>query len=110
LSTRVHIILTASSGVADKLRTGSQPIPSKLSDKIREQATPSDPEIMHSMTLDHLAGVEYTSFLTVPSANILRDTTEKFISYESINQGSKWKMNTIQRVSVNTRKMINFTI
>jgi hypothetical protein len=33
----------ASSGVAAKLRTGSQPIPSKLTDKIGEQATPSDP-------------------------------------------------------------------
>jgi hypothetical protein len=39
----VHIILTASSGVAAKLRTGSQPIPSKLTDKIGEQATPNDP-------------------------------------------------------------------
>jgi hypothetical protein len=39
----VHIILTASSGVAAKLRTGSQPIPSKLTDKIREQAKPTDP-------------------------------------------------------------------
>jgi hypothetical protein len=43
LSTTVHIILTASSGVADKLRTGAQPIPSKITDKIREQATPSNP-------------------------------------------------------------------
>jgi hypothetical protein len=39
----VHIILTASSGVAAKLRTGSQPILSKLTDKIGEQATPTDP-------------------------------------------------------------------
>jgi hypothetical protein len=38
----VHIILRASSGVADKLRTGAQPIPSKLTDKIGEQATPSN--------------------------------------------------------------------
>jgi hypothetical protein len=61
----VNIILTASSGVADKLRTGSQPIPSKLTDKIREigeQATQSNPEKMQSVTLDHLAGVEYTSY------------------------------------------------
>jgi hypothetical protein len=43
LSTKGHIILTASSGVSDKLRTGSQPIPSKLTDKIGEQATPTDP-------------------------------------------------------------------
>jgi hypothetical protein len=62
MSTTVHIILTASSGVADKLRTGSQPIPSKLTDKIGEQATPSDPEKMQSVTLDHLAGVEYASY------------------------------------------------
>jgi hypothetical protein len=39
----IHIILTASSGVAAKLRTGSQPISSKLTDKIGEQATPTDP-------------------------------------------------------------------
>ncbi len=45
LTTTEHIILTASSGVADKLRTGSQPIPSKLTDKIGEQATPTDPGI-----------------------------------------------------------------
>jgi hypothetical protein len=44
LSTTINNILTASSGVADKLRTGSQPILSKLTDKIGEQATPSDPE------------------------------------------------------------------
>jgi hypothetical protein len=44
LSKKVHIIPTASSEVADKLRTGSQPIPSKLTDKIGEQATPNDPE------------------------------------------------------------------
>jgi hypothetical protein len=42
----VHIILTASSGVAAKLRTGSQPTSSKLTDKIGEQATPSDPGSM----------------------------------------------------------------
>jgi hypothetical protein len=58
----VYIIITASSGVADKLRTGSQPIPSKLTDKIGEQTTPSDPEKMQSVTLDHLAGVEYVSY------------------------------------------------
>jgi hypothetical protein len=40
----VHIILTVSSGVAAaKLRTGSQPISSKLTEKIGEQATPTDP-------------------------------------------------------------------
>ncbi len=32
------------------------------------------------------------------------------ISYEWIYQGSKQKMNTIQRVSVNTYKTMNFTI
>jgi hypothetical protein len=58
----VHIILIASSGVAAKLRTGSQPIPSKLSDKIGERATPSDPEKMQSITLHHLSGVEYASY------------------------------------------------
>jgi hypothetical protein len=33
----------SSSGVAAILRLGSQPIPSKLTDKIGEQATPTDP-------------------------------------------------------------------
>ncbi len=47
LSTMVHIILTASSGVTAKLRTGSQPIPSKLTDKIGEQATPSNLGSIH---------------------------------------------------------------
>jgi hypothetical protein len=47
----VHIILTASSGVAAKLRIGSQTIPSKLSDKIGEQATPSNPEKCKSLPL-----------------------------------------------------------
>ncbi len=32
------------------------------------------------------------------------------ISYEWINQGSKRKMNTTQRVSVNAHKTMNFTI
>jgi hypothetical protein len=62
LSTTVHIILTALSGVATKLKTGSQPIPSTLTDKIGEQATPSDPGKMQSVTLGHLAGVEYASY------------------------------------------------
>jgi hypothetical protein len=62
LSTTVRIILTASSGVAEKLRKGSQPIPSKLTDKIGEPATPSNPEKMQSVTLDHAAGVEYASY------------------------------------------------
>jgi hypothetical protein len=29
--------------------------------KIGEQATPTDPEDMHSITLEHLVGVEYAS-------------------------------------------------
>jgi hypothetical protein len=62
LSTTVDIILTASSGVADKLRTGAQPIPSKLTDKVGEQATPSNSGKMQNVTLDHLAGVEYASY------------------------------------------------
>jgi hypothetical protein len=62
LLTTVHIILTASSGVAAKLRTGSQPIPSKLTDKIGEQATPTDPSKLLSLTLDYLIGVEYASY------------------------------------------------
>jgi hypothetical protein len=62
MSTMVHIILTSSSGVADKLRTGAQPIPSKLTDKIGEQTTPSDPGKMQTVSLDHLAGVEYASY------------------------------------------------
>jgi hypothetical protein len=47
LSTTVHIILTASSEVAAKLQTGSQPIPSNLTNKIGEQATPSNLGSMH---------------------------------------------------------------
>jgi hypothetical protein len=43
----VQVILTASSGVAAELRTGSQPTSSKLTDKIGEQATPSNPGSMH---------------------------------------------------------------
>ncbi len=39
----VHIILTASSGEAAKFKIGSQPISSKLTDKLGEQATPTDP-------------------------------------------------------------------
>ncbi len=62
MSTTVHIILSASSGVAAKLRTGSQPIPSKLTDKIEEQATPTDPGKYLSIILDHLIGVEYASY------------------------------------------------
>jgi hypothetical protein len=59
----VHIKLTASSGVADKLRTGSQPIPSKLTGKIGEQAQhQAILKKMQSVTLDHLAGVEYASY------------------------------------------------
>jgi hypothetical protein len=61
LLTTVNIILTASSGVAAKLRMGSQPIPSKLTDKIGEMATPTDPGKL-SVTLDHLIGVEYESY------------------------------------------------
>jgi hypothetical protein len=62
LSTTVHIILTSSSGVADKLRTVAQPIPSKLTDKIGEHATPSNPGKMQNVTLDHLADVECASY------------------------------------------------
>jgi hypothetical protein len=58
----VLIILIALSGVADKLRTGAQPISSKLTDKIGEQATPSNPGKMQNVTLDHLVGVEYASY------------------------------------------------
>jgi hypothetical protein len=81
LSITAHIILTASSGVADKLRTGSQSIPSKLTDKIGEQATPSNPGKIQSFTLDHLAGKEYI-ILMVPSANIKRNTMDYLISYK----------------------------
>jgi hypothetical protein len=42
-STKVRNILTASSAVAAKLRTGSQPIPSKLADKIEKHAMQPDP-------------------------------------------------------------------
>jgi hypothetical protein len=72
----VHNILTASSGVAAKLRTGSQPTSSKLTDKIGEQATPSNPGSMHNITLNHLAGVEYSTYTMVPSANIKKDTMD----------------------------------
>jgi hypothetical protein len=58
----IHIILAASSGVFDILRTGAQPIPSNLTDKIGEQATPSNPGKMRNVTLDPLAGVEYASY------------------------------------------------
>jgi hypothetical protein len=47
----VHIILTASSGVAAKLRTGSQPTSSKLTNKIGEQATPSNPRYAEALPL-----------------------------------------------------------
>jgi hypothetical protein len=46
----------------------------------------------------------------VPSANITRDTIDYLISYKRINQGSKRKLNTIQRVRVNTHKMLNYTV
>jgi hypothetical protein len=62
LSIKVHIILTAVSGVAAKLRTGSQSIPSKLTGKIGKQATPTDLGRKHSVTLDCLIGVEYASY------------------------------------------------
>jgi hypothetical protein len=55
----VYIILTASSGVATKLRTGSQPIPSKLTDKIGEQATPADPGSMRK-ALPLITSMVYT--------------------------------------------------
>jgi hypothetical protein len=77
----VHIILTASSGVADKLRTGAQPIPSKLTDKIGEQATPSDPGKTQRIT--HLAGVEYASYTMVPSANTISFHTNESIRVQS---------------------------
>jgi hypothetical protein len=44
----------------------------------------------------------------VPSANTKREIMDYLISYELINQGSKRKMNTTQRVSVNAHKMMNF--
>jgi hypothetical protein len=68
LSTTVHIMLTASSGVAAKLRTGSQPIPSKLTDKKKNRQHQAILLVYTSITLDHLAGVEYTSYMMVPSA------------------------------------------
>ncbi len=46
----------------------------------------------------------------VPSANVIGDIMDYLISHKWINQGSKQKMNTIQRVSVNTDKTMNFTI
>ncbi len=72
----VHIILTTSSGVAAKLRTGSQPTSSKLTDKIGEQATPSNPRYAKMLPLNHLAGVEYSSYTMVPSANIEKNTMD----------------------------------
>ncbi len=47
----VHIILTALSGVAAKLRTGSQPTFSKLTDKIGGQATLRDPRYAQALPL-----------------------------------------------------------
>jgi hypothetical protein len=37
---------------------------------------------MQSVTLDHLAGVEYASHMMVPSANIKKDTIDYPNSYE----------------------------
>jgi hypothetical protein len=47
----VHIILTASSRVAAKLRTGSQPTSSKLTDEIGELATPNNPRYVQALPL-----------------------------------------------------------
>jgi hypothetical protein len=63
-----------------------------------------------SVTLDHLAGVVYSSYTMVPSANIKKDIMDYPNSYELINQGSKRKLNSIQRVSVNTHKTKKFTV
>jgi hypothetical protein len=82
LSTTVHIILKASLRVAAKLRTGSQPISLKLTDIIGEQATPIDPGSICKLILDHLTGVEYSSYTMVPSANIKKDTMDYPNSYE----------------------------
>ncbi len=46
----------------------------------------------------------------VLSTNIRRDTMDYLISYEWINQGSTRKMTSIQRVSVNTHKTMDFTV
>ncbi len=48
--------------------------------------------------------------MMVPSANIKKDTMDYPNSYEWIYQGSKQKMNSIQRVSVNTHKAMKFTV
>ncbi len=108
-STMVHIIITASSGVADTLRTGPQYIPSKLTGKIGEQATPSNLKNARCYPWSPY-WCRVCIILMVPSANIRRDTIDHLISYKWINKGSKQKMYTIWRVSVNTHKTMNFTI
>jgi hypothetical protein len=49
--------------------TGSQPIPPQLTGNIGEQATPTDPGNISKAYKDHIIGVEYASYMMVPSAS-----------------------------------------
>jgi hypothetical protein len=102
-----YILYSASSGIADKLRTAAWPIPSKLTDKIGEQATPSDPGKNAKRYPWSPCWYRVSIIVMVPSANTKRDTMDYLFSYKWINQGSKQKMNTTQRVSVNAHKRMS---
>ncbi len=107
LSTTVHVILKASSGVAAKLRTSSQPVPLKLTDKIGEQATPSNPGSIHNHYPWSPCRCRVFIIHDGTIHLIKKDTMDYPNSYKWINQGSKRKMNSIQ---INTYKMMNFTV
>ena len=49
--------------------TGSQPIPPQLTGNIGEQATPTNPSNTPQRTQKHIIGVEYASYMMVPSAS-----------------------------------------
>ncbi len=46
----------------------------------------------------------------VPSANITRDTMDYLIHTNELIRVQSGKLNTIQRVSVNTHKPVNYTV
>jgi hypothetical protein len=52
------------------MRTGSQPIPSKLTKKLENRQHQLILVAEHSITLDRLIGVEYASYTMVLFANI----------------------------------------
>ncbi len=95
-------------------RFSRRPAATLLWCKTGQSKRPSSIHFVQSRNCDNLLSSLFSLFilfiLMVPSANITRDTMDYLISYEQINQGSKWKLNTIQRVSVNTHKTMNYTI